>query len=50
MLPDGEAGQEEVLLLDVASQGGEAGGAQQLLVGSPGAGDSEALAVSEDKR
>ena len=42
-----EAGDEEILLLDVARDGGEAGWTEQLGVGQPGAGDPQPLAVSE---
>ena len=49
MLPHGETGDEEVLLLHVGRHAGQAAGAHHLPVRHPGAGDVETLRVSEEE-
>ena len=49
MLPHGETGDEEVLLLHVGGHAGQAAGADHLPVRHPRAGNVETLRVSEEE-
>ena len=49
VLLDREAGDEEILLLDVGGHGGKVGRGDQLAVSDPGAGYGEALGVPEEE-